>query len=197
MLVDLLVAAAVASLLSTVVMILPGIAQTDAVLRIPLEMALLAGSGLLTAYVARDPATAAMAGLVLLAATAASAPLLPGWSGLARQEFGSAALSFLLYLAYSFTVTVYQAVILHVIWVVLLGSLLIVVAEFAAIGPALQPIGAHHGWLRGWLALLPVGSGSHELMPGSSSSSEADMATFTRRLRRLAERSPYMRAAKL
>ncbi len=138
MLFDLMLAAAITSVVATVVAIFPGAVRATALFGAPLSLVVLAASAWLTSWITGQQQLAIGVAIVLLAATVATRALLRGWSWLARLLFTSAMAAFLLYLAYSIAVTVFQAVIPHLLVVVLLGSVLIVVAEIAAMGLALS-----------------------------------------------------------
>ncbi len=138
MLFDLMLGAAITSVIATLAAIVPGFVRAPAIVSALLSAVVLAGAALLTAYVTNQPAFAAGVAIALLITTLAAAPLLRGWSLLALLLLCSATASFLLYLAYSIGVTVFQAVTPRLLVGVLLGSLLIVIAEIAAMGLALS-----------------------------------------------------------
>ncbi len=138
MLFDLVLAAAITSVVATVTAILPGCVRAPALLAAPLTAGVLAGSALLTVFVTGQRPLAIGVAVALLIATMAASRLLRGWSFLALLLFCSAMAAFLLYLAYSIGVTVFQAVTPHLLVGVLLGSLLIVGAEVVAMGLALS-----------------------------------------------------------
>ena len=98
----------------------------------------LAGAGWLTAWITRDRPLVIGAGIALLLVVALSGRLLRGWCWLPVELFTLASLAAAIYVAFSVQQTVEQALVPTLNLPMLLGSLLLVLAEVAAMALALS-----------------------------------------------------------
>jgi len=135
---DLLLTAAIASVVTTLVVVMPRLVRMPLVPSLLLSCLALAASGLLADIVTRAAAASVGMCVALVAMTLISRRWLSGWTWMATQLSCSALVSFLLYVAYSLGVTLYQAVTPHLLLALLVGSLLIIVGELLAMGLALS-----------------------------------------------------------
>jgi cellulose synthase/poly-beta-1,6-N-acetylglucosamine synthase-like glycosyltransferase len=138
MLVWVLVYLACASAACTLLAVLPRLARAGPAVGLLLGCAVLAGSGWVTARVTDDVPLAIGAGVFVLLLTALVRRGLAGWSWLAGQLFLLASLAALTYIAYSVQQTVEQAVVPHLVPLLLLGSVLLILGEIAAMSLALS-----------------------------------------------------------
>ena len=138
MLLDLLLTAAIASVGTTLLVLVPHLVRARLAPSLLLSWVALAASGLLVTTLTRAGAASASTCAALVMVTLISKRWLSGWTWMAAQLFCSALVSFLLYLAYSLGVTLYQAVTPHLLPAILAGSLLIIAGEFCAMGLALS-----------------------------------------------------------
>jgi cellulose synthase/poly-beta-1,6-N-acetylglucosamine synthase-like glycosyltransferase len=138
MLVWVLVYLACASAACTLLAVLPRLARAGLAVGLVLGCAVLAGSGWVTAWVTGDVPLAIGAGVSVLLLTALVRRGLAGWTWLAGQLFLLASLAALTYIAYSVQQTVEQAVVPHLVPLLLLGSVLLILGEIAAMGLALS-----------------------------------------------------------
>jgi cellulose synthase/poly-beta-1,6-N-acetylglucosamine synthase-like glycosyltransferase len=123
----------------TVLVLFPQLARASLPLGVAASSLGLAIAGWLTAWITGDRPLAIGAGLaLLLILVPLSRRWLAGWCWLPAQLFLLGTLSALCYIAYSAQQTVEQAVVPHLVPLLLLGSVILLLAEMAAMGLALS-----------------------------------------------------------
>ncbi|HEY6537995.1 MAG TPA: glycosyltransferase [Candidatus Dormibacteraeota bacterium] len=133
-----LVYLACGSALSTTLNLFPQLARARPVPGLAAGMAALATCGWLTVLITGDRPLAIVAGLGVLVLVLLSSGWFRGWCWPPRQLFLLACLAALCYIAYSVQQTVAQAIVPKLAPGLLLGSLLLVLAEIAAMALALS-----------------------------------------------------------
>ncbi|HUY10469.1 MAG TPA: glycosyltransferase [Candidatus Dormibacteraeota bacterium] len=138
MLLWVLVYLACASGVCTLLVLFPSLARAGLPLGLTMGALALAGTGWLTVWITGDRPLVIGTGVVTLLLVVLLRRWLSGWCWLPRQLFLLATLAAVTYIAYSVQQTVDQALIPRLVPVLLLGSLVLVLAEIAAMGLALS-----------------------------------------------------------
>jgi cellulose synthase/poly-beta-1,6-N-acetylglucosamine synthase-like glycosyltransferase len=135
---DFLVVAATSSLAATLLAMVPGALRAPAPVSLVLGGLGLAAGGWAADLLTRSVGLTLAGGLALALVTLAAHRKTRGWTWLAAQQFVTVSLAFILYIAYSVAVTVAQVGARHFVVWVLLGSLVIVLGELAAVSLAIS-----------------------------------------------------------
>ena len=138
MILDFLVVAATSSLAATLLAMVPGALRAPAPVSLVLGGLGLAAGGWAADLLTRSVGLTLAGGLALALVTLAAHRKTRGWTWLAAQQFVTVSLAFILYIAYSVAVTVAQVGARHFVVWVLLGSLVIVLGELAAVSLAIS-----------------------------------------------------------
>jgi len=138
MLLWVLVYLACASGVCTLLVLFPSLARAGLPLGLTMGALALAGTGWLTVWITGDRPLVIGTGVVTLLLVVLLRRWLSGWCWLPSQLFLLATLAAVTYIAYSVQQTVDQALIPRLVPVLLLGSLVLVLAEIAAMGLALS-----------------------------------------------------------
>ena len=136
MILDLLLVAATTSVAATLIAMVPGALRAPAPVSLVLGGLGLAGGGWAADLLSRSLGFTLTGCLALAVVTLAAHRKARGWTWLAAQQMVSVSLAFVLYLAYSIAVTVSQAGSRHLVAWVLLGSIVILLGELAAVSLA-------------------------------------------------------------
>jgi cellulose synthase/poly-beta-1,6-N-acetylglucosamine synthase-like glycosyltransferase len=138
MLLWVLVYLALASAACTLLVLFPRLARAGRPLGLTAGAVGMVSTGWLTAWITGDRLLVIGTGIVLLLLVVLGRRWLAGWCWLPSQLFLLASLAALTYIAYSVQQSVEQALIPRLVPVLLLGSLVLVLAEIAAMGLALS-----------------------------------------------------------
>jgi cellulose synthase/poly-beta-1,6-N-acetylglucosamine synthase-like glycosyltransferase len=138
MLLWVLVYLACASGVCTLLVLFPSLARAGLPLGLTFGALAMAATGWLTAWITGDRPVVIGTGVVLLLLVFLLRRWLTGWRWLPSQLFLLATLAAVTYIAYSVQQTVDQALIPRLVPLLLLGSLVLVLAEIAAMGLALS-----------------------------------------------------------